>query len=173
MLNKPGGYISSTENSDNTVMKLVGPSAERKGMFPCGRLDIDTEGLLIITDDGALAHELLSPKHHVEKEYFFICSKPLTDSAVKALETGIELKDFTSKPAAVNLDPSGTKGTITITEGKYHQIKRMFHAVSNNIEYLKRIRFGPITLDEKLSLGSWRYLTDEETDSLKNYKEQT
>lgn len=168
MLNKPAGYVSSTEDSPNTVMKLIKQEDSKKGLFPCGRLDIDVEGLLIITDDGATSHALLSPKRHVEKEYYFECSSPLSDEDVKKFESGIELSDFTAKPAVVRADESRTKGAIIITEGKYHQIKRMFHAVSNNIDYLKRIRFGKILLDENLKPGEYRYLTDEEIEILKS-----
>ncbi|MBR4959752.1 MAG: rRNA pseudouridine synthase [Clostridia bacterium] len=165
MLHKPQGYVSATEDKGRTVMDLVPPSCIRLGMFPCGRLDIDTTGLLLITNDGPGAHNWLSPKHHVTKTYRFTCALPLTEDARTRMESGLELGDFTSQPASVSLeDPQN--GEITITEGKFHQIKRMFAAVGNEITSLKRVRFGPLTLDETLQPGEWRYLTDEEIHAL-------
>ena len=161
MLNKPAGTVSTTdENDEKSVMRLFPPEMRRLDMFPCGRLDIDTLGLLIITNDGQTAHALLSPKHHCEKTYRFTCL-PLGDGAKERLERGIELKDFTSKPCSVALDDA-EHGTITVTEGKYHQIKRMFLAVGSEITFLERISFGGIELDEKLGRGQWRELTDDE-----------
>ena len=161
MLNKPSGTVSTTEeNDDKSVMRLLPPEMRRLDMFPCGRLDIDTLGLLIVTNDGQTAHALLSPKHHCEKTYRFTCL-PLGDGAKERLERGIELKDFTSKPCSVALDDA-EHGTITVTEGKYHQIKRMFLAVGSEITFLERISFGGIELDEKLGRGQWRELTDDE-----------
>lgn len=175
MLNKPAGYISATDSSPadsgRTVMALLPPEFGRLGMFPCGRLDIDTVGLLLITNDGPSAHELLSPRHHVEKTYRFRCSVPVNEEMHRRLEEGIEFSDFTSKPCRVNPDESGTAGEISVTEGKFHQIKRMFHAVGSEITFLERVSFGALRLDESLRRGEWRYLTDEEiTALLKNTK---
>ena len=129
-------------------------------MFPCGRLDIDTLGLLLITNDGQTAHALLSPKHHCEKTYRFKCL-PIDEDARLRLEGGLELSDFISKPCKVKLD-SPEAGEITVTEGKYHQVKRMFHAVGSEITYLERIRFAGLELDTSLNRGEWRELTEDE-----------
>ena len=161
MLNKPEGYISSTEDSDRTVMRLLPEEYSRAGGFPCGRLDIDTVGLLLITNDGDTAHRLLSPKHHVPKIYRFRTSVPLTDDMVNALESGVNLGDFVSAPAKVSLN-SPAEGEISITEGKFHQVKRMLAAVGSGIEFLERIRFGPLELDEALERGQWRELAEAE-----------
>lgn len=160
MLNKPADYVSTTDDDPKSVMKLLPPEFTRLGMFPCGRLDIDTVGLLLITNDGPTAHELLSPKHHREKTYRFRCL-PIDSGMKERLESGIVLSDFTSKPCTVQLDDAGN-GTITVTEGKYHQIKRMFHAVGSEILYLERLTFAGLTLDRTLERGEWRELTDAE-----------
>lgn len=161
MLNKPSDTVSTTEENDpKSVMKLLPPEYSKRDFFPCGRLDIDTLGLLIITNDGQTAHALLSPKHHAEKTYRFECL-PIGKDAVDKLEGGIELSDFTSKPCRVEMD-GDSAGTITVTEGKYHQIKRMFHAVGSEITYLERITFAGIALDETLGRGEWRELDENE-----------
>lgn len=160
MLNKPADYVSTTDDTPKSVMKLLPPEFSRLGMFPCGRLDIDTVGLLLVTNDGPTAHELLSPKHHREKTYGFECL-PLTMEMKTKLESGVELSDFTSKPCTVQLDDAA-HGRITVTEGKYHQIKRMFHAVGSEITFLERLTFAGLTLDRKLARGEWRELTEEE-----------
>lgn len=167
MLNKPAGYVSATEDKGRTVMDLVPPACTRLGMFPCGRLDIDTTGLLLITNDGPGAHNWLSPKHHVAKTYRFTCAQPLSEDARVRMEAGLELGDFTSQPAHVSL-LTPQSGEITIVEGKFHQIKRMFSAVGNEITALQRIRFGPLELDEALEPGQWRYLTAEEIHALQS-----
>lgn len=160
MLNKPENCISSTDDP-RSVMKLLPPECMRLGMFPCGRLDVDTVGLLLITNDGPTAHELLSPKHHREKTYRFRCSSPINDEMKTRLEEGIEFSDFTSKPCKVIMhDPYN--GEITVTEGKFHQIKRMLHAVGSEITFLERLTFAGLHLDDRLSRGEWRYLTDDE-----------
>ncbi len=166
MLNKPEGYISATDSSPadsgRTVMSLLPPEFGRLGMFPCGRLDIDTVGLLLITNDGPGAHELLSPRHHVEKTYRFRCSVPVDEDMHRRLEEGIEFSDFTSKPCRVVLNDTRDSGEISVTEGKFHQIKRMFHAVGSEITFLERVKFGSLKLDESLGRGEWRYLTERE-----------
>lgn len=167
MLNKPSGYVSTTEDDEKSVMKLLPPEFSRMDMFPCGRLDIDTVGLLIITNDGQSAHSLLSPKKHCEKTYSFTCL-PLTDGMKTRLEGGVELSDFTSKPCRIALD-SPTSGEITVTEGKYHQIKRMFLAVGSEILTLERVAFAGIELDRSLGRGEWRELTAEEEKKLLEY----
>ena len=164
MLNKPADTVSTTEDDPKSVMKLLPPEFSRMDMFPCGRLDIDTVGLLIITNDGQTAHALLSPKHHCEKEYAFECL-PIGEAEVERLRGGIELTDFTSKQCKVEMkDPS--HGKITVTEGKYHQIKRMFHAVGSEILYLERTTFAGVALDTSIARGEWRELTRDETETL-------
>ena len=166
MLNKPAGYLSSTEKG-KTVMTLLGVEEDRPGLFPCGRLDADTEGLLLITDDGALGHLLLSPRRHVEKEYFFRCDPPLGEEGFDILRSGPDLGDFTARPARAESVEDGRAGRIAVTEGKYHQIKRMVHAAGSEVTYLRRTRFGPLKLDPALGPGEWRYLTEDEINSLR------
>ena len=161
MLNKPEGTISSTEDSERTVMKLLPPEYERAGCFPCGRLDVDTVGLLLITNDGDTAHALLSPKRHVAKSYRFRCSEPLDEDMIRRLEEGVDLGDFKTAPARLEMDNSN-EGVISISEGKFHQIKRMLASVGSGIEFLERIKFGPLELDGSLERGSFRELTEEE-----------
>ncbi len=170
MLNKPEGYISATEDSRApTVLELLLPEVSRPGLFPCGRLDKNTVGLMLITDDGALGHRLLSPRRHVEKKYRFECRDEVSDEDRATLENGLQLADgYMTKPASVELDGGRKSGIITLHEGKYHQIKRMFGAVRDNrITYLERISFGPLTLDPTLARGKWRYLTDGELEDLR------
>lgn len=167
MLNKPQGYVSATDDPDETtVLELLPEKYKKTGLFPCGRLDKDTTGLLILTDDGQLAHRLLSPKRHVAKVYRFKTADPI--SREDELEAGVTLEDgYHTLPAKLErLDEK--EGLITISEGKYHQIKRMFAAVGNRITMLERIKFGGIELDRKLKKGMWRYLSPEEELKLKS-----
>ena len=166
MLNKPAGYISSTEESDKTVMKLLPPEYSKMECFPCGRLDIDTVGLLIITNDGPLAHKLLSPRHHAEKTYYYHCSPVIGKAEAEKLCEGVDIGDYVTKTSKVDMI-SGGEGYITLTEGKFHQIKRMFEAVGSSITYLKRVEFGTVKLDETLAEGEWRELTEKELEALK------
>ncbi len=161
MLNKPAGYISATEDGRGpVVLELLPPALQGRGLFPCGRLDRDTVGLMILTDDGDAAHRRLSPKHHAEKEYAFACERPL--EGLDRLEQGIELADgYRTLPCKIR-QTGERSGVITLTEGKYHQIKRMFAAVGNHIVFLERIRFAGISLDPALERGEWRTLTGEE-----------
>ena len=162
MLNKPEGYVSATDDPrEKTVLDLVDPEDQRKGLFPCGRLDKNTLGLVILTNDGEGAHRLLSPKHHVSKVYKFEAKLPLTKEDVASLEKGVDIGGYFTKPCSVMLTGERT-GEITLTEGKYHQIKRMLESVNNKITYLERISFGKILLDPCLKRGEWRYLTKEE-----------
>lgn len=167
MINKPAGYISSTEESPKTVMKLLPEEYSKMDCFPCGRLDIDTVGLLIITNDGPLAHELLSPRHHAEKTYFYRCSPEIGEAEAAKLCEGVDIGGYVTKTSKVEMTDGG-EGYITLTEGKFHQIKRMFEAVGSNITYLKRVEFGTVKLDEALSEGEWRELTESELEALKN-----
>jgi len=168
MLNKPAGLLSATQDtSQQTVLDLFPPKL-RKGLFPVGRLDKDTVGLLLITDDGQLAHHLTSPRHHVEKTYLLSAAAPLTAEDATAFKNGIELKDGTLlKDALLVIDEKDPcRALITIKEGKYHQIKRMIASRSNKVTYLKRISMGPLTLDESLKEGEYRALTPAEITSL-------
>ncbi len=161
MLNKPAGVVSSTrEGASSTVIDLL--SAEGvKNLSPVGRLDKDTEGLLLITDDGALLHDLISPSKHVEKEYLVITEKPVSDDDIKRLEEGLDIgDDKPTLPAKAYLAEDGLH--LIITEGRFHQVKRMLEAVDNSVTYLKRLRMGALTLDSKLQGGEYRKLTKEE-----------
>lgn len=171
MLNKPQGVVSATEDrKEKTVLDLI-LSKKRKDLFPVGRLDKDTEGLLLITNDGALAHQLLSPKKHVDKQYFVRLSKPLKKEDAKKLETGVDIgEDTLTMPAKiVYTGQSEEEVLITIQEGKYHQVKRMFQAVGNQVVFLKRLSMGSLKLDETLKPGEYRLLTQEEIARLREH----
>lgn len=165
MLNKPEGYVSATDDkSAPPVLELI-PPKYRKGLFPCGRLDKYTVGLMLLTDDGVLSHTLLSPKHHIEKEYFFRCEKPL--SRIAELESGVHIEGgYLTKPCRI-VKTDDFSANITLTEGKYHQIKQMLHAVGNKVTFLERVRFGALTIENAPERGKWRFLTDEETAALR------
>lgn len=171
MMNKPQGVISATEDyHDKTVIDLLEIEHSVRDPFPVGRLDKDTEGLLLITNDGGLAHKLLSPKKHVPKTYFAVIDGVVTDSDVDSFHKGVTLDDgYHTKPGKLKILKSGIRSDIelTITEGKFHQVKRMFEAVGKKVVYLKRISMGPIQLDENLELGEYRELTEEEVEQLK------
>ena len=162
LLNKPAGYVSATEdNRDKTVIDLLPPELQKLDLFPCGRLDKDTLGLVILTNDGISAHNALSPKHHVEKKYYFETADEYFDSDITAIENGITLADgYITKPCKIERI-ADKKGYITLTEGKYHEIKRLFGARGNKIIFLQRISFSDIVLGD-LPLGEWRYLTEHE-----------
>ncbi|WP_100402067.1 pseudouridine synthase [Bacillus sp. FJAT-42315] len=166
MMNKPPGVISATEDMrDETVIDLLDPEHIIFEPFPVGRLDKDTEGLLLITNDGQLAHQLLSPKKHVPKTYFAVIDGEVTESDVEAFRHGVTLDDgYETQPGELVILKSGLRSDIelTITEGKFHQVKRMFEAVGKKVVYLQRISMGPLVLDEELELGEYRELTEEE-----------
>ncbi len=168
LLNKPEGYVSATDDpGEKTVIDLLPSRLQRLGLFPCGRLDKNTVGLIILMNNGPLSHKVLSPKRHVEKEYFFKCKFPISNEDVYMLERGVDIGGYVTAPCKVIL--TGEKeGKITLTEGKYHQIKLMLSAVHNQVIYLERIRFHTITLPEDLERGEWRYLTDEEIKELED-----
>jgi 16S rRNA pseudouridine516 synthase len=174
MMNKPQGVLSATEDSvGETVIDLLELGDQVYEPFPVGRLDKDTEGLLLITNDGQLAHRLLSPKKHVPKTYFAVIDQEVTDEDVKAFAEGVTLDDgYETKPGELRILKSGIRSDIelTITEGKFHQVKRMFEAVGKKVIYLKRISMGPLPLDETLELGEYRELTDEEVNMLKEFQ---
>lgn len=168
MLNKPAGVISATyDEKQATVMDCFDEFIPLDA-FPVGRLDIDTEGLLLITNDGALAHELLAPKKHVDKVYYVKLKESITDEGIKALEAGIQInEEECCAPASVK-KISEKEIELTIHEGKFHQVKRMMHAIDNEVLYLKRLRMGSLQLDEALKCGEYRPLTKEEINGLKN-----
>lgn len=167
MLNKPSGIVSSTDGKDGiTVISLLPDELQKCGLFPCGRLDKDTVGLLILTNDGSTSHYLLSPKRHVSKVYHLKTQSPVFDSDIKKLENGIVLDHGdTALPAKVERIAEDELN-ITIVEGMYHQIKRMLEAVGNKVIFLERIEFGKLPLDTTLARGEWRYLTQQEIDIL-------
>lgn len=168
MLNKPQGYVSATEDSSLPVVtELLPDDLRRKGLFPVGRLDRDTTGLMILTNNGVLAHALLSPKHHVAKRYFATFAEPMRAGAEAEFRHGVTLADgYECKSAEILCSPDRMGAEITLTEGKYHQIKRMAGAMGNRVVTLTRLSFSDITLDSDLELGHWRYLTDCEIASL-------
>ena len=168
MLNKPEGYVSATEDSRLPVVtELLSDELRRLELFPVGRLDRDTTGLMILTDHGELAHSLLSPRHHVEKVYRFESAEPMREGVEEEFRGGVTLADgYECKSAVIVLDPDRMGGLITLTEGKYHQIKRMVASTSNRVTRLERISFGEIPLDPTLKRGEWRFLTDEEVSLL-------
>lgn len=166
MLNKPQGVISSTEKGPTpTVIDLI-DHPQKDQLFPVGRLDKDTTGLLLITNDGKLAHELLSPRSRIGKTYVAELEKEVAEADISQLESGIPLKEFTTAPAsAKRLGPREVE--LTITEGKFHQVKRMFHHVGNEVTALHRIRFGNLALDEHLAPGEYRRLGENEIKLIK------
>ena len=168
MLHKPAGVITATEDKvQKTVMSLLGEDA-RKDLFPVGRLDKDTEGLLLITNDGELSHALLSPRKHVPKTYFVEVPEKLDLGQIEALEQGVDIGDDKKTLRAMVEILDDTYIHLTICEGRYHQVKRMLQAVGSEVLYLKRISFGTLTLDDSLEKGSYRALTEEEITALRN-----
>lgn len=168
MLNKPEGYVSSTDEKDGAyVLQLLPEREQRLGLFPCGRLDKYTVGLMLLTNDGALSHRLLAPKKHVSKIYRYACENPLSEGDRRRIEAGVNIGGYVTLPCEISPDANGLGGRITLREGKYHEIKRMFDAVNNKITALERVTFGPLSLDPALARGQWRPLTQEETEALR------
>lgn len=162
MLNKPAGVITAARDArDETVMDLLPERFARMQVMPVGRLDKDTTGLLLLTNDGALAHRLLSPKRHVEKVYEITYEGSLVPDAVARCAAGIDLGDFTTAPAVLTILAEG-RARLVLREGKFHQVKRMFHALGGVVTVLTRSAFGSLLLDEGLAQGEWRLLTEEE-----------
>ncbi len=178
MLNKPAGVVSATtDNHDTTVVELLRQtnpfegeevfSLLAKDLFPMGRLDKDTEGLLILTNDGELAHRILSPKYHVAKKYFVRLDGDLEHSDIDAMKNGLDIGEkHLTKPAQLEI-LTDRECYLTITEGKFHQVKRMFAVLGKHVVYLKRMSMGEVELDEKLPSGSWRFMSEEEIERLK------
>ena len=171
MLNKPEGYVSATEDSKLPVVtELLDGELRKMELFPVGRLDRDTTGLMILTNNGPLAHRVLSPKHHVPKVYRFTAAEPMADGVEERFREGVTLADgYECKSAVIELDPDRMGGYITLTEGKYHQIKRMVASTHNRVVTLERISFGDIELDTSLSRDEYRLLTDGEIAALEGH----
>jgi len=176
MMNKPQGVLSATEDKrDKTVIDLLDAEYNIFEMFPVGRLDKDTEGFLLLTNDGKLAHNLLSPKKGVPKTYYAHIEGIVTEEDTERFSEGVILDDgYETKPGQLRILKSDDLSEIelTITEGKYHQVKRMFEAVGKQVVYLKRLSMGPLSLDESLELGSYRELTEEELQQLMQISEK-
>jgi 16S rRNA pseudouridine516 synthase len=176
MMNKPQGVLSATEDKrDQTVIDLVDADYNMFELFPVGRLDKDTEGFLLLTNDGKLAHNLLSPKKGVPKTYYAHIEGIVTEEDTKRFSEGVILDDgYETKPGQLRILKSADISEIelTITEGKFHQVKRMFEAVGKQVIYLKRLSMGPISLDESLALGTYRELTEEELQQLMQISEK-
>lgn len=164
MMNKPQGYLSATDDKrQKTVLDLLPENFSRYDLFPAGRLDKDTEGFLLLTNDGQTAHNLLSPSKKVGKEYLAHLEKPLSDFDKQTIENGVDIGGYITKPAKID-KKSDKECVITIVEGKFHQVKKMFETVGNRVTYLKRISFASLPLDPSLGLGEYRFLTEEEVD---------
>ena len=167
MLNKPKGYISATEDELHpTIIDLI-PEYALLNIFPVGRLDKDTEGLLLVTNDGQFNHEVMNPNKHVSKTYEVYSKHPITQFDIDKFKSGIELSDGKLKPAILK-KVDDYVSHVTIYEGKYHQVKRMFHSIENEVLELKRIKIAQLELDHNLDLGSYRLLTQIDFDNLKN-----
>lgn len=172
MLYKPAGLVSATDDPRQpTVLELLPPHLRRVGLFPAGRLDKDTEGLLLLTNDGGLAHRLLSPKKHVDKTYFVRVEGALDEEDCAAFASGMVLGDgLECLPAGLERLEAPDEAIVTLREGKYHQIKRMLASRGKPVRYLKRLTMGPLQLDSGLQKGAWRPLTAEELDLLEAYR---
>lgn len=169
-LNKPAGYVSATEDGRlPCVTELLPPPLDKRSLFPCGRLDRDTVGLMLLTNDGQLSHTLLSPKKHVEKEYRFTCEPPLPSGAEQQFALGMTIDGGEEcKPATLRCDEGRAGGVITLTEGKYHQIKRMVETCGSRVTTLERISFAGIPLDPSLARGEIREASEEEIERLRH-----
>ena len=173
MMNKPQGVVSATfDNHDQTVIDLLPFDYKAFDAAPVGRLDKDTVGFLLITNDGELNHKLLSPRSHVDKVYYAYLEKEASEEDISAFEKGVVLSDgYKCMPAGLKIGEEDKKEVyVTLREGKFHQVKRMFHARDNEVTYLQRIAFGPLSLDEELEEGDFRELTEEELEALINVK---
>ncbi len=171
MMNKPGGLLTAARDSRQpTVMDLLPEVFRSIGCMPIGRLDKDTTGLLLLSCDGELSHRLLSPGRHVDKVYWTKVTGQLTDADVEAFRAGLSLSDFTALPAEMTIlrsEEGTSEAEVTVREGKFHQVKRMFSAVGHQVLALQRRRFGPLLLDDNLQEGAWRELADEEIRQLR------
>ena len=174
MMNKPGGLLSATEDRrQRTVLDLLPEHYQKQGLFPVGRLDKDTEGLLLLTNDGELAHRLLAPKHHVDKVYLARVEGRVDQEDVRAFEQGMTLEDgLVCMPAGLEPLEEGGTCLVTLREGKFHQVKRMLAQRGKPVIYLKRLSMGTLTLDGTLACGQWRELTRAEVEGLRGTKER-
>lgn len=172
MMNKPKGVISSTDGKktkEKTVIDILPPEMKRKNLFPAGRLDKDTTGFMLITDDGDFAHRILSPKRHVPKTYIATLDKPFSDDVVKAFEAGLTIGEDECMPAALEAASADrTQARVTIKQGMYHQIKRMFKRCGLEVVELERIKMGKLSMDESLLPGECRYLDENEVNLINN-----
>lgn len=163
MLHKPAGYVSATEDkSDPVVTSLVPEELRHFQVFPVGRLDKDTEGLLLLTNDGQFDHALMSPKKEIFKRYYAELDRPLAENAAELFRKGMDLGDFTAKSAVLEITQDPCKVFVEISEGKFHQVKRMCEKAGSTVTYLKRVAIGPLALDEALASGEVRHLSREE-----------
>lgn len=164
MMDKPTGYLSATEDTrDPSVTELLPEALQKRSLGIVGRLDKDTTGLLLITDNGDLNHRLTSPRYHMDKVYLATLDVPADHHDVRDFESGMDLGDFTAMPGKLEIDPEdGRKCRVTIREGKFHQVKRMFRACGKTVVALRRISIGGVSLDDTLGAGGWRRLTEEE-----------
>ena len=171
MVNKPAGVLTATEDRRlSTVLELLPPPLRRRGLGPVGRLDRDVTGLVLLTTDGQLAHRLISPRWKAEKQYRAKCEGRLTEREVEAFAAGLALSDFKARPARLIPLMAGDDGSladVVLTEGKFHQVKRMFAAVGHPLTALERLRIGPLVLDPALGPGEWRHLTEGEVEALR------
>lgn len=173
MLNKPQGVISATTDKEHTTVIDLFSKENIEGLYPIGRLDGDTEGLLIVTNNGPLGYRMLNPDQHIEKEYYVEVNGPLDEDAVKTFKRGVNFHGgYQCKPSALTIIESSdhfSRATVTISEGKFHQVKKMFLCVGVKVTYLKRIRFGEFVLDEALAPGEYRELNEAELQLVKTY----
>ena len=173
MLNKPTGYLSATEDGKGkTVLDLLPQELQKQNLFPVGRLDKDTEGLLFLTNEGPLAHFLLSPKHHVDKVYYTRVSGMLTEADCRAFAAGLTLDDgLICQSAGLQILSAGeeSEALVTLQEGKFHQVKRMLAYLGKPVLYLERVQMGGIDLDRELPRGAWRFLTANELKKIQNF----
>ncbi len=164
MMNKPAGFVSATEDDEQETVIDIVPEYMHLDLFPVGRLDKDTEGLLLLTNDGKFSHQLMSPKQKVAKKYYVEVSGHISDDAIDIFKAGIDLGDFTSSPSELEIVENGEESIayVTIYEGKFHQVKRMFHSIGCEVTYLKRVQIADLELDERLELGEYRHLLEED-----------
>ena len=174
LMNKPGGVLSATGDSrQGTVLDLLVPELRRIGLFPVGRLDKDTQGLLLLTNDGAMGHALLSPRRHVDKVYEALLSAPADAADAAAFAAGLRLSDFTCLPAELEITEDPRRVFVTLHEGKFHQIKRMFLSRGKSVLFLRRIAMGPLRLEDTLKTGKYRYLSKQEIAELNRIKQKS
>lgn len=173
MLNKPAGYLSATEDGRGaTVLDLLPQELQKQGLFPVGRLDKDTEGLLLLTNEGGLAHDLLSPKHHVDKVYYARVAGHVIEEDCRAFAAGMTLEDgLVCQPAGLEILTAGEESEVHVTlrEGKFHQVKRMLADRGKPVLYLERVKMGNLPLDPALGRGKYRFLTDAEVENLRDF----